>query len=169
MELKFDDTRLFSLIEALDPKQREQALKKAMRAAGRQFRRAAVEAMRATGIARDAKVERGIRVVLPKRRIGFRVTVGTRRSYNRKAANSREKAYRRKDAVALWAEGGTVARETAGSLFGRRKSHPTGKMPQFEFMDKARQSELPGIERTVKASIMEAFEKATRSNGSAIK
>ena len=76
---EYDDSNLQKLYEALDPKRREKALRRAFRREATRVRRSAVNRLRGS-IRSDRDLESGIRALVFKRKaVGFRVTVGTKR------------------------------------------------------------------------------------------
>lgn len=156
-DFHYDDSRLMRLFGELDARQRRKALKGAMAASARALRRAAVSNLRASGLARSRFVERGIRTATYRRKLGFRVTVGTKRG---RAAGSDPESRRkaRLSVVPLWAEGGTKARATKG---GRAR----GAMRPYRFMERTKAAEAPGIERTMKQSIVDYIEKTAKKYG----
>ncbi len=149
VEFEYDDTRLMRLFDELDPKRRRQALRGAFRQTARAVREAAVENLRATGLASSRHVERGIRIVMLKRgQAGFRVTVGTkRRRAKGEGTTAAEKRRRRLAIVPLWAETGTTERYT-------RKGRYRGAMGQRSFMGKTKSDMSPRVERMMKEAIV---------------
>lgn len=170
MEITFDDSRLTSLIEALDPKQRGQSLRRGLRKAAGVLRKEARSQLRGTGFRSNANVERGIRTELFRRKLGFRVTVGTKRRYRKSASSNAEKRTRRLDVVALWAETGTIRRRTKShwTRRGFRKGADRGTMRQYEFMDKARQSKGPQMEKEVRQGLIDGVVKTAKKYGCSI-
>lgn len=168
MGIDVDVNRLWEMLEELDPKQRAKALKQGLRMAARTVRRAAVRNMTSGSPAlqgRTSEVARGIRAVVYRKAIGFRVTVGTKRTnYKTAARDNKEKAFRRLRVVPLWAEGGTVQRRTRGGLF--RKGASRGSMRPYRFMERAERETMPGVETTIRKSIESSIEKTVKKYGS---
>lgn len=159
MEIEYDDTRLTRLFEELDPKRRRQALRGAFREAARAVRDAAVANLRATGLASNRHVERGIRIVMLKRdQAGFRVTVGTKRARRKGGATPEERRKRRLAIVPLWAETGTSDRFT-------KAAHYRGAMERRPFMGKTKSEMAPRVERLMKEAIVGNIEKTALRYG----
>ena len=137
---EYDDSNLQKLYEALDPKRREKALRRAFRREATRVRRSAVNRLRGS-IRSDRDLESGIRALVFKRKaVGFRVTVGTKR-VNRTGKEFGFHKNRRglKKPVLIWAEEGTKPRrtKTATKIFARsRKGHNTGQMKRYGFMQR---------------------------------
>ncbi len=163
-----DVRQLWAMLEDLEPKRRAQALKGGLRMAARTVRRAAVRNMTSGSPAlkgRTSEVAKGVRAIIFRRSIGFRVTVGTKRfNYSTSAKDNKEKAFRRLRVVPLWAEGGTVQRRTRGGFF--RKGASRGAMPAYRFMERAEQQTMPGIESTIRQSIESNIAKTVKKYGS---
>ena len=152
---EYDDSNLQKLYEALDPKRREKALRRAFRREATRVRRSAVNRLRGS-IRSDRDLESGIRAPVFKRKaVGFRVTVGTKvvkRRYKGKKKGVRQYGAAKstwvgfgfhtnrqglEKPVLIWAEDGTKPRrtKTATKIFARsRKGHNTGQMKRYGFM-----------------------------------
>ena len=177
----YDDKRLTALFEQLDAKARRKSLRGAMSAAARELRKDAVANLRQSGLKSNRHVEKGIRAVAYRDKLGFRVTVGTKKhkvDYSGlDAAQKKTKAHQEKDAIVpLWAEGGTGKRRTTRSrrfsgfrLKSRGRGRSTGRMPAYRFMEKTRQTSAPKMETTVKGKIVEYVEKTAKKNGATIR
>lgn len=168
MGMDVDVQRLWGMLSELDPKQRAKALKSGLRAAARTVRRAAVKNLTKGSPAlqgRTSEVAKGIRTVIYRTMVGFRVTVGTKRfHYQTSARDNKERAFRRLRVVPLWAEGGTVQRATRGGIFRRGASR--GSMPAYRFMERAERETMPGVESTIRQSITDSIEKTAKKYGS---
>ena len=149
----YDDRRLMSMFEELEPRRRVQAMRGALRQAANEVRKKAVENLRASKLNSNRDVEKGIRSVVWKRSLGFRVTIGTKK----KRAKNESKARARRAIVPLWAEGGTDERHTGR---GRR----TGEMPAFRFME-ATKGSMTDVETMVKEKIVANIEKTSLKYG----
>lgn len=168
MALEVDTQRLWGLLADLDPKRRVAAMRNGMRAAARKVRQAAFRNLTSGTPAlkgRTSEVAKGIRVVLYRTMIGFRVTVGTKRkTYDKGARDNKEKAFRRLRVVPLWAEGGTMRRRTRGGFF--RKGADRGAMPAYRFMERAEAQTMPGIQSTIRQEIDKSIERSAKKYGS---
>ena len=67
------------MFESLGEKQRRTAMRGAFRAAASNVRAGAVKELRSSGLRSNRDVEKGIRVVVYKKALGFKVTVGTKK------------------------------------------------------------------------------------------
>lgn len=155
----YDDRRLMSMFEELEPRRRVQAMRGALRLAANELRKKAVENLRSSKLNSNRDVEKGIRSVVWKRSLGFRVTIGTKK----KRAKNESKARARRAIVPLWAEGGTDERHTGRSSFSGR-GRRTGKMPAFRFMEATKES-MTDVETTVKEKIVANIEKTSLKYG----
>lgn len=170
----YDDTRLRKLFEALSPKERQKALKGAFRKAANDLRKLAVQNLRTSGLRSNRDVEKGIRAVVWKRNLGFRVTIGTKRKSRSKTEN-RAKALR--SIVPLWAEGGTEDRYSTRTRYSKlgnlrwRRHDPKGKyrgrLDAYGFMEKTK-NEATGVEENLKQAIIDKIEQAVRKAGATI-
>lgn len=113
------------MFESLGEKQRRTAMRGAFRAAASNVRAGAVKELRSSGLRSNRDVEKGIRVVVYKKALGFKVTVGTKKrrvNYGSKTGRELTEARRKERLriVPLWAEGGTAERRTtrSGSFCG---------------------------------------------------
>lgn len=180
-EFKYDDSRLMRMFEELEPKRRVQAMRGAFGQAAAVLRKEAVKNLRASGLKSNKHVEKGVRKVVWKKSLGFRVTIGTRRkrvNYSGLSDSERKtKAHQAKDAIVpLWAEGGTGQRRTTkynrfcGFTWARiGKGRRTGAMPVFRFMDKTKETFGPEVERTLKEKIVGNIEKTALKYGGKIR
>ena len=85
--IDYDDSNLQRLFDALTPKQRMVAMRRAFKREANYVRKVAISNMRSR-INADKDIESGIRAFVFKRKAGFRVTIGT------KKANSKGKGER---------------------------------------------------------------------------
>ena len=74
--LEYDDTQLRQLFAEMDEKQRAKAMKGAFRSTANLLRRAAVANLR-SDLHSGKDLEKGVRALVFKQKLGFRVTVGT--------------------------------------------------------------------------------------------
>lgn len=149
-----DDENLVKLFKALDPKQREKALKGALMRAGNLLLKEAQTNLKNKKINTDTGLPKGIRRLIYKKVLGFRVTVGTGKKGVRGGFHTNR--FGKEKPVLLWAEGGTKKRftTTLTRIFRRkRRGHSTGWMPRYGFMEKTRQEMSPQIEALLKKEI----------------
>lgn len=170
----YDDTRLQRLFEELSPKERQKALKGAFRRAASSLRKVAVANLRSSGLQSNRDVEKGIRAVVWKKSLGFRITIGTKRTrYKGEANDSAAKRRRKLAVVPLWAEGGTedrYSKRTKRTKLGRwvdPKGKYRGRLSAYGFMTKTK-GETDGVEEELKTAIIAQIERAARKNGATV-
>lgn len=172
MGLEIDTKRLWGLLNELEPKRAAQSLRNGFRAAAREVRQKAVRNMLSSGLkGRTSEVAKGIRPVVYRKIVGFKVTVGTKKqkaadySGMTSAARNKAKAFRRLRIVPLWAEGGTDERHTSSrGLF--RKGARRGAMPAFRFMEKTDRETEGGVDAIIDSNVTSAIENAVKKYGS---
>jgi len=163
----YDDSQLQQLFEQLELKQQAKVLRGGFRRAAAKFRKAAIGNLRSS-IRTDSDLEKGVRAIVFKQQLGFRVTVGT----------SGKKGYHLNrfgllKPVLLWAEDGTANRWTKSNggkhsrMFckRKRKSHATGKMSAYMFMQKTKEQEAGNITTNLHISIRQSVESAAKRCG----
>lgn len=173
-DIYYDDSALMALIEALSPAERKRGLKNAFSHIGTQLRKKAVQNMRQAVGAKvsgsstfrsNKNTERGIRKVMFRRDLGFRITVGTKRG---KVQNLDKKAARELAIVALWAEGGTDSRKTRNTRTKRGiigKGRTTGSMPAFRFMEHTKANGYEQATAMLEKEIITSIEKIAQKRG----
>ena len=165
--IQYDDTNLQRLFAELDPKRRRQALRAGFRKEAQKVRKVAVSNLRSSGIRTDRDLERGIRALVFKQQLGFRVTIGT--SNGAKKAGYHKNRQGLEKPVLLWAEGGTVQRQTKSNGKRRfvrlRSSHPTGAMPAYNFMTDTKTQTETGITEDLRTTVAEQVIRISRKYG----
>lgn len=171
-----DDEKLFKLFEALDPKQRKKAIKGALTRAGSKLRKAAVENLKSKLPKAGKEMAKGIRRVNYKDKIGFRVTIGTKK--RKKGSKGPDYGYYTNSRgltkpVLIWAEGGTDKRDTkTGSSWRgsrrKRRGHYTGRMPRYGFMEKTKTEMAPKVEAMLKEEINLNIQRIAKKYGCTI-
>lgn len=164
-EFKYDDRNLQRLFAEMDPKRRLQALKGGFRREAASVRKTAVGNLRRC-IRSDADLEKGVRALVFKSKLGFRVTVGTKRA-SRKTGKGERGFHRNrrglKKPVLIWADMGTKERRTKG---GRRgKGHGTGRMRQYGFMAKTAADVKDPVTDSLHRHVAEYVYKTARKYG----
>ncbi len=133
--LTLDDDNLVKLFEALNPKQRKQAIQGALRRAATKVKKEAVKNLRSARngkgetIKTSKELEKGIRRLAYKKHLGFRVTVGSKKKAKTKP-------------ILVWAEEGTKKRftKTQTKVYRRKRGgHYTGEMPRYGFMQRTKE------------------------------
>lgn len=176
--ISYDDERLIRLFEQLDEKARSKAIRGAFSKAASELRKVAVANYTSDtkGASKDSK--RGIRAVVYKRRLGFRVTIGTRRQklkYSKIPLGERGaiQRRRRKEIAPLWLTTGTTARfrtrrkaeRAYRAASGSRKGYTGSIQPPRTFMERTRLSELPRQTDNIRNAIFTYVEKAAIKHG----
>lgn len=167
-DIEYEDSNLQRLLTALTPQQRRKALRGTCRRLANQTRKRAVSNLRAS-IRSDKDLEKGVRTVVNKKIMGFRVTVGTK--FNRKSGKSRGFHKNRrgeKKPVLIWAEDGTALRNTKSrtrAFVRSRRGHSTGYMRSYGFMDKTKRQTMPGITAAYRQEITNQIVKEARKHG----
>lgn len=150
--LMVDDRHFQALVSELSERERVRALRGAFRKAALVLRRAVVSNLRAS-IRSDKDLERGVRAVVFKNRLGFRVTVGT----------AKGKGYHRNrfgllKPVLVFAEDGTDERAT-------HKGAARGRMRRYGFVVKGGREVAPSLRQELTAAIVEKVRKTALRHG----
>ena len=179
--LEYDDHQLRELYAQMDEKQRSKAMKGAFRSTALVMKRAAVANVR-TDLHSSKDLEKGVRALVFKQKLGFRVTVGTviKKAANRmgwvgvKGFHLNRQGLEKP--VLIWAEDGTKERR----LKGGRGSHQTkrgfrkrylfngayrGRMTAYQFIVKANRQVGPQINQTLQDSFRASMEKTAKKYG----
>lgn len=144
MTATYDDRNLQRLFAELDKPTRLKAIKTAFRREANKVKKAADTNLRVSGIHNAAKLSRGIRAIVFKRKAGFRVTVGSKKA-NKQGKGERGMHKNRrgqKKPILIWAEDGTVMRKSKSVTPFRvgggkwRQGYKRGFMPRYGFMRK---------------------------------
>lgn len=186
--ITYDDRQLRDLFAQMDEKQRAKSLRGAFQATAGILRRAAVSNLRES-IRSTRELEKGVRALVFKERLGFRVTVGTtiRRTKDRHGwqgvhgfyANRQVRKKPSKYAVRpvlIWAEDGTAVRRWKG----QREKHQTnsgtrehymyngafrGRMRAYRFLDRANQRVGTQINQLLQTNYRSSVEKVAKKYG----
>lgn len=180
--ITYDDTRLQRLFDAMSPRMRAKAMRGALRKEARRVRQAAVKNLR-TERARLAgqggrksaaavrtsnrELEKGIRTVVSKKTLGFRVTVGTARGKGFYKSRRFTGAGSREVPVLIWLEDGTALRVSSRSKIARAlgRGKNRGRIPSLRFMEKTRSQESANVTEGIRKATMESVEKTARKYG----
>lgn len=179
--LEYDDSQLQRLFAELDEKQRAKAMKGAFRTTANLLKRSAVSNLRSS-IRSSREMEKGVRALVFKRKLGFRATVGTvlKKSKDKTHYTTKRGFYMNHQGlekpVLIWAEDGTKERRLKGS----RGSHRTkrgfrkrylfngayrGRMRAYEFIVKANRQVGPQISQTLQENFRSSVEKTAKKYG----
>lgn len=180
--MQYDDSRLQQMFEELGEKERVKALKGGFRTEANLFRKAAVNNLRAS-LRSNPSLEKGVRALVFKRQLGFRVTVGTELKWNKDhtAYKSKKGFYMNhrgeEKPVLIWAEDGTAERRTKGSRRfyrtkdGRRRSRfmyngaYRGRMRRYAFLDKTRADMAGRVTEDLQNNIRKYVERIAQQHG----
>lgn len=168
--MSFDDSRLLKAFEELEPKRRLQAIRGGIRKTGNRVRKKAVSNLRNTGIHTSRDLEKGVRLVLYKKKAaGFRVTVGTKKASGRKKAQGYHTNKRGlQKPVLIWWESGTRDRRTKSKtrVFTRKKKgHYTGRITARRFMEQTLDQTRDSVTNEMHDMIRESVQKVIRKYG----
>lgn len=161
---RYDDKNLQRLYGELDEKHRLKALRGAFRKEANRVRKEAIKNLRGSGIRTDKDLEKGVRSVVPRKRLGFGVTVGTKGS-KKKGVTAGVHTNRRglKKPILIWAEDGTKQRKTKGRK--DRKGHSTGRMKRYGFMAKTRAAVVGKVEAELREEVANYVIKTAKKYG----
>ncbi len=161
--MEYNDEQLQRMFAELDPKRRNQALRGAFRMEANKLRKAAVSSLRSK-MNSNADLEKGVRALVFKQQLGFRVTVGTVNRKSRRNGNIQTKGYHtnrfgQEKPVLIWAEDGTKQRRT--------KSHDanTGRMPRYGFIVEARDQVGPTVTKDIQENLRAYTVKVAKKYG----
>lgn len=155
--IEYDDRNLQQMFAEMTTRRRSQAIRGGFRKAAAAVRRKAVANLRGC-VRSNRKLEKGIRSELTKRGAGFRVTVASKKGKNM-YTNRRGKT----KPVLVWMEGGTKERKTR--LSTKRKSHATGRMKRYGFMEKTLNEVRPTITSMVQGMVIDNVKRIAKKYG----
>lgn len=163
--LEYDDTNLRKLFAELQPKRRKQALKGGARRTAAKVRRTAVTNLRAS-MNSNSRLEKGVRIVVFKRVVGFSVTIRPGKS-NRGYYLSSHRRDGRYLPVLKWAETGTRDRFRRGkrSFLRHRRGGSTGRMPELGFMETTRSHMSGEITASMRSEIETSIRRIAQKYG----
>jgi len=186
--IEYDDTRLRQLYAQMDEKQRAKAMKGGFRTAANMLRRSSIASLR-SDIESNRELEKGVRALVFKQKMGFRVTVGTviRKAKTRQGWVGVKGFYKNKQywknparysekPVLIWAEDGTKERR----LKGGRGSHKTkrgfrkrylyngayrGRMRPYQFLVEGQRGADSQINQTLQNGFRSSVERVAKKYG----
>lgn len=177
MDLQYDDSNLQRLFAELDPKQRLQALKGGFRREAAQVRKTAINNLRSSGLRTDREMESGIRAIVFKQKVGFRVTVGTKvkggKGTGTKLYGFHKNRRGEVKPILMWAELGTAERRTKSNggkhtrmWAGRsRAAHSTGRMKTYGFMAQTLDQVADTVTDNLHKEVIESVERVAKKYG----
>ena len=174
--LTYDDSQLRQLFAQMDEKQRAKAMKGGFRSAANLLKRSSISSLR-SDLNSNRSLEKGVRALVFKRKLGFRVTVGTvmKRTKDRHGWVG-VKGFHNNKPVLIWAEDGTKERR----LKGGRGAHKTkrgfrkrylyngayrGRMRPYQFLVEGQRKVGPQINETLQAGFRASVEKVAKKYG----
>ncbi len=164
--LTYDDRELQRMLNALEPRRRRQALKGGFSKAATRVRQTAVRHLRKSGLRQDKTFAKGIRRLVYRKTLGFRVTIGSKESRKKRLLARQNGEGKDKKHILLWAEGGTRERRTKARVFKRRRrSHSTGRMPEYGFMKKTKEDVKDGITEYLQNDIRNSIRRIAKKYG----
>ncbi len=163
---------------ALDAKAQRKAMKGAMRREANNVKKAAQEAMTASGVGKGTKqqLRKSIYSRVYPDRYGLGFMAGTVPHGKRGIHTNRQGQQK---PVAMWADEGTASRRVGKRKRGwniltrtgrkgrayERSGHSTGRMPAYGFMKKAEEQTAQGVEDRLFRNLEQNVEKAARKQG----
>lgn len=170
--IDYNDENLQRLFAELEPKRRLQAIKGGFRKEANQVRKTAINNLRSS-IQSNKDLEKGVRVILFKRKAGFRVTVGTKRAGKNGKGEAGFHTNRQglKKPILIWAEEGTEERKTKPKQGTRRRaarlraSHRTGRMKRYGFMAQTLNSVRDTVTDNIHKMVTENIEQVAKKYG----
>lgn len=162
--MEYDDEQLQRMFAELDPKRRNQALRGAFRMEANKLRKAAVSSLRSK-MNSNADLEKGVRALVFKQQLGFRVTVGTVNRKSRRTGDIQTKGYHKnrfglEKPVLIWAEDGTAQRRAKN-----RKGANRGRMPRYGFIVEARNQVEPTVTKDIQENLRAYTVKVAKKYG----
>ena len=170
--IDYNDENLQRLFAELEPKRRLQAIKGGFRREANQVRKTAINNLRSS-IQSNKDLEKGVRAIVFKRKAGFRVTVGTKRTGKNGKGEAGFHTNRQglKKPVLIWAEEGTKERQTKPKKGTRRRaarlraSHRTGRMKRYGFMAQTLTSVRDTVTTNIHEMVAENVQKVAEKYG----
>ncbi len=159
-EIVFDESRFLQLWEQLSEENRVKVMRQAYRRSGQKLRQEVIRQIKSdsTRLRWDPSMRSSVRLLVFRRKIGFRVTVGTKgRGKNAKGYHTNRNGQQKP--VLMWAETGTVDR------IRRKNKGRTGKLEPGRFMERARDIAVPAIQEELKDILMTTIVKSAARNG----
>lgn len=162
MKVEYDDTKLRRFYAELPMVQRANAVRAAERRLTNQARKAAKQKLIATGMKNADKVAKGIRGIVYRDVIGFRLTVGT--SGRKSGANGfYTNRYGKTKPVLLWFEDGTAERNSR--IHRGRGSGFKGSIAPVKFMAKTKDEMTPKVTEAFHEALRQSVMRIAKKNG----
>lgn len=161
MQVEYNDQELQRLFAELDIKNRQKALKGAFRKEANYVRKLAINNLR-DRLRSNRDLEKGIRAIVFKKKAGFRVTVGTKRTAKKDYGFHTNRRGKTKP-VLIWAELGTDWRSTRVGI--GRKAKKTGRMRRFKFLGDAKEKAEPTVTNDIHEELRSQVIKIAKKHG----
>lgn len=171
-DIDYDDRNLQQLFAELEPKRRLQAIKGGLRREANRVRKTAVNNLRGS-MRSDKDLEKGVRAIVFKRAVGFRVTIGTKRAgkNGKGGAGFHTNRQGMEKPILIWAEDGTEERKTKPKRDTRRRaaglraSRRTGRMKRYGFMAQTLSSVRDTVTANTRELITDNVQKVAKKYG----
>lgn len=150
-----------ALINEMTPRQVRNVLRRAYRSTAKVIRRTALSSLSSSGLSVRGNVgdwKKGVRTRIYSRGGGFMVTV--KGTHGKSVHRTRRGILK---PVLMWAEDGTTFRKTRST--GLRKSHYTGRMPKYGFIERAEPTMYAQVERELFPRLEQAVMDVARKAG----
>lgn len=162
MKVEFNDIKLQRFFAEMKRVQRERAIRAAERRLTNQARKMARQKFVATGVKNAAEVAKGIRGIVYRDAIGFRLTVGT--SGRKSGANGfYTNRYGKTKPVLLWFEDGTAERNSR--IHRGRGSGFKGSIAPVKFMAKTKEEMTPKVTEAFHEALRQSVMRIAKKNG----
>ena len=159
-----DVDKLEKMFHDLEPKRRMQAIKGAFRKAAKKVKDQAVRNLRQSDFRSNKDLEKGIRPVVGKKKAGFRVTIGTKKT-NKKGSGWHTNRRGQTLPILIWMEKGTKDRYTKTKANRKRKGHFTGNIKAQGFMELTKHDMKDRITDDLKDALEESIIKTVKKYG----
>lgn len=164
------------LLREMDGRQLKKSLRGALRAEAKKAQAIAQQRLETSGLrvkGSTADWKKGIRIrIYPwSKGTGFMITTKARAGSKsgRGEKGMHVNRWGKKKPVLMWAEDGTTTRRTKGGrltwLLGGRKSHSTGRMRAYGFMEAAQPAMMTAVEQGLTPEVEKAVVKTARKCG----
>lgn len=173
-DFTYDDSQLQALWAQMQPKERKKALKGAFRRTGNVLKREVVKQIRGK-VQSNRELEKGVRVLVFKRKAGFRVTLGEDRKGRKGVYASKKKNRQSREVPVLrFMDTGTNSRVRRRTLYrgGRKKKYafvPTapsrGRLQAGNFIEGARTSYGASVTQELMDELREQTLKTAKKYG----
>ena len=159
-----DVDKLEKLFQDLEPKRRMQAMKGAFRKAAKKVKDQAVRNLRQSDFRTNRDLEKGIRQVVGKKKAGFQVTIGTKKT-NKRGSGWHTNRRAQTLPILISMEKGTKDRYTKTKASRKRKGHFAGSIKAQGFMELTKNDMKDRITDDLKDALEESIIKTVKKYG----